>query len=236
MTVTGNLFLGISAANGNAVVSGGTSRLTAFTYNQQTGSLSPGQTADFGKGQPDVYQPSGDIAFVSTDFPSKVDGRRFGITVASLPSLQIQNQIGLLSGNIPSQALPFGARSANFPVVSTSFQAGGSLCLAGATPDGFTVVCNPGNAQQSLRFDVAGTSNALGVAAGGSRSFVVTLNGNSLSLLTFDVSGLPTSGPVLVSSEQLATGVSPPVAVAASPDGSRVVVAANQNGLFVSSR
>jgi hypothetical protein len=231
--VNGQLFSGISAANGSAVVSGGTSLLQTFTYDGQ-GRLSPGATADFGRGQPDVYQPSGDIAFVSTDFFATIEGRRFGITVAMLPSLQVLNMIGLLGGGIPSQATPFSQRSANFPVVSASFLAqGGNLCMLGVSPDGFTVMCDVRN-PSSTRFDVAGTRDALGIAVGGTKAYVATLSdAGNLALVAYDLSSLPNSAPILVGTTQLDTGVSPPIAAAASPDGSRVVVA-TPNGLMVS--
>jgi len=231
ISVPGTPSTGVSASGGKAVVSGGTSRLQTFTYTN-AGVLQTGPDADYGLGQPDVYQPNGNTMYVSTDFDEpRPNGLRFGITVARLPDLKILNQIGL------QDSFPERRRGgANFPVVSTSYSsAGQGVCLVAISPEsGLVVVCNPESSNSSRRFDIPGTSGARGVAVGGDRAFVVKLVDGDLSLITLDLSPINNGNtPVSLDTKVLVTSLSPPVAVAASLDGTTVVVAANSAGILL---
>jgi glycerol uptake facilitator-like aquaporin len=231
VAIPGSLFLGVAAVSGTVVVSGGEGLIQSFAFNA-AGALAaaPTATADFGRSQPDVIMANSALAYVSTDFTVAAEaalGNRYGITVASLPSLQVQNQIPL------TDVLDNSNSNANFPVQLAAYQTPlGIECVLGATQSGFTVVCNPGVPAVANRFDLPNTANALSVAVGDNLAFVLTLNNAGLlTLLTFNLAGLPGSPPVGISSETVANAVHfGPVAVAASPDGARVVVARGSNG------
>ncbi len=104
--VPGEPFNGISARNGNLVVSGGTRHLEYFQYDA-SGEISGPATFGRDRGHPDVLlSDNGQVAFASTDFnlDRKVNGARFGILALSLGTeLQIPteiDQIGITEAGI----------------------------------------------------------------------------------------------------------------------------------------
>lgn len=110
-------FSGISAAHGTAIVSGGTSKLTVWRYDRG-GLTGPADSADFGRGQPDVlvsrYRP---LAWISTHYR----GPAFGLDVAGLGPGTIRHLASL-----PLERAGFttgGARPASFPIESAELSA-----------------------------------------------------------------------------------------------------------------
>ena len=86
--VNGGPFTGVSAANGNVVVSGGTTHLNYRKYDTN-GKLSTAESI-FGRdrGHPDVLLSSdGAVAYLSTDFNDIVDDAEFGIVTILLDDL-----------------------------------------------------------------------------------------------------------------------------------------------------
>lgn len=105
-------FSGVSAASGLCVVSGGTSRLTAWRYSVD--SLDgPFATADLGRGQPDVLVATdGRTVYVSTHFR----GPYFGLNILRLDADSLRT-IATLSID-GAGFTPGGAKPANFPIES----------------------------------------------------------------------------------------------------------------------
>lgn len=101
-------FSGVSAAGGRAVVSGGTSRLSAWRYDAH-GSLALLDSADLGRGQPDVTLDSaGRRAFVPTHYW----GPYFGLNVLELtPRIREVARIEIEGAGFTTG----GAKPANFP-------------------------------------------------------------------------------------------------------------------------
>jgi hypothetical protein len=105
-------FSGVSASNGVVVVSGGTSRLTAWRYDASgiaTDSV-PFATADLGRGQPNVLLANG-VAFVATHYW----GPYFGLNVVRLG---VAGQLSA-AGKLELDGAGFtdgGAKPANFPI------------------------------------------------------------------------------------------------------------------------
>jgi hypothetical protein len=107
-------FSGVAAANGVVIVSGGTSRLTAWRYDGAGALSGPYATADLGRGQPDVLlSRDARVAYVSTHYR----GPRFGLDiVATAPDRR--GMLPLL-GRLPLEEAGFtdgGAKPASFPV------------------------------------------------------------------------------------------------------------------------
>lgn len=105
-------FSGVAAAGGVAIVSGGTSQLTAWHYDSSGTFHGPVATADLGRGQPDVLlSHDGTLAFVATH----TFGPYFGLTILradttgaleTLATLELDGA-GFTRG---------GAKPANFPI------------------------------------------------------------------------------------------------------------------------
>ena len=103
-------FSGVSSADGIVVVSGGTSSLSAWTYDSAGALLGPIATADFGRGQPDVLLTNTHRLFVSTHYW----GPYFGVDVARLDAGTVP-----LLGKLELDGAGFttgGAKPANFPM------------------------------------------------------------------------------------------------------------------------
>jgi len=115
--VTGSLrdvpvgpFSGVSANDSMVVVSGGTSRLTAWRYDSSGVASQPFASTDLGRGQPDVIVARGGLLFVSTHYW----GPYFGVDVARL-----DGDSARLLGEVSIDGAGFttgGAKPANFPM------------------------------------------------------------------------------------------------------------------------
>lgn len=135
-------FSGVAAANGVAIVSGGTSELTLHRY-ARDGRLHEGVASlDLGRGQPDVVlSRDGRLAVVSTHFSFLAD--TFGFTTLALddgdeharddalPAARIAARVTIDGAGYA----PGGARPANFPLEAAldgptlAITAAGSLAL-----------------------------------------------------------------------------------------------------------
>jgi hypothetical protein len=105
-------FSGVSAANGVVIVSGGTSRVSAWRYDSSGALAGPVATVDFGRGQPDVLLTRAHRLLVSTHY----QGPRFGVDVARLDpggaSLAVLGRLELEGAGFTSG----GTKPANFPI------------------------------------------------------------------------------------------------------------------------
>jgi len=110
-TVPVGPFSGVSASQGIAVVSGGTSRLTAWRYDASglARDTVPFATADLGRGQPDVLLANG-VAFVATHYW----GPYFGLDVVPIRTGEpaATSKLELDGGGFTDG----GAKPANFPI------------------------------------------------------------------------------------------------------------------------
>lgn len=107
-------FSGVSAARGLAVVSGGTSRLSAWRFDERGALAGPIATADFGRGQPDVLVTVSGLLLASTHRW----GPYFGVSLARLDdrngALTKLSAVELPGAGFSSG----GAKPANFPLES----------------------------------------------------------------------------------------------------------------------
>ncbi|MEO0649360.1 MAG: hypothetical protein AAFZ65_01620 [Planctomycetota bacterium] len=213
-------FAGVSAGGGRVVTSGGTSLLRVYTYDA-AGQLSASfASADLGTGQPDVLvDPTGDQAFVSTDFSGTVGGSGFGITIINLfnppASPTVFAQIGIPGAGFT----PGGGGPANFAIESARVD---DLLLV-ASGAGLTVVDLAAQTVLPFGIGISGVS----VDASSTRAFVVGTT-PLRSLVRVDISN-PAAPQVLASDSFAAPGTFTGVAT----DGEHVVVAGNAGGLFV---
>ena len=105
-------FAGVSCAQGRCVVSGGTSRLTAWRYDRNGILSGPVDSADLGRGQPDVtLSADGRRAFVSTHFW----GPYFGLDLLSVSDAGRVEKLGELAID-GAGFTAGGSRPANFPI------------------------------------------------------------------------------------------------------------------------
>jgi hypothetical protein len=106
-------FSGVSARGGLAVVSGGTSSLSAWRYDAAGTLTGPTATTDLGRGQPDVLvAPDGSHAYVSTHYW----GPYFGLDVLRYDSA---SRALTLLAELRLEGAGFtegGAKPANFPI------------------------------------------------------------------------------------------------------------------------
>jgi len=102
-------FSGVSAAHGVAVVSGGTSALSSWSYDA-TGALGDVAHIDLGRGQPDALVGDAGTVFVSTHYW----GPYFGLDVVrrDSASLRVVARVRLTDAGFTTG----GAKPANFPV------------------------------------------------------------------------------------------------------------------------
>jgi hypothetical protein len=111
-------FSGVSASGGICIVSGGTSSLTAWTYDSLGTLFGPVATTDLGRGQPDVLVTAeGKQAFVSTHYW----GPYFGLSRLRVDTAPLRLTE---AGTAPLDGAGFsvgGARPANFPIEATAF-------------------------------------------------------------------------------------------------------------------
>jgi len=219
---TTNFFSGISAANGRVVVSGGTSFLTARSYDANGNLGTDVGSIDLGAGQPDVLiSPNGERAFVSTDFSGTFNGQGFGITFLDVrtSSLNIESRTGLAGAGFTT-GFQFPA---NFPIESAL--SGNSLLVAHG--GGLSILdATTGGLQRAIPLGFP----AVSVDAEGDTAFIVGQSGGTNSFLAeLDLSNT-TSQPVV----QTLTGIPQVTGVAANSQF--IVIAANNNGLQVIER
>jgi len=218
-------FAGVSAAGGIVAVSGGTGRLSAYSYDA-TGSLSASPAlTDLGIGQPDILLAAADggaIGFVSTDFMGRVDGVDFGLSVIAINrTLAMPTLLGRFG--IPGSGFTAGARQpANFPVESAVF--GDTLYVAHG--GGISVFDVTAPAQTSLRATIDPGFPAVNIDADGDILFVVAA-APAARLAIIDVSDA--SAPQLVQSIDLSGGDPTGVAVSVS----HIAIADARRGVMI---
>lgn len=169
-------FSGVSAAGGLCIVSGGTSQLSAWTYDSTGALVGPVAMADYGRGQPDVVvAPGGRQAFVSTHFW----GPKFGLTRVRFDAARRELTA---AGSVPLDGAGFtagGARPANFPIEAATMGADTVLVAHARGLAVFVAQGDSGLARGPL-VDVGGPAvnvdamgNVAAVAAGGDAPAVV---------------------------------------------------------------
>jgi hypothetical protein len=161
-------FSGVSAAGGVVVVSGGTSRLTAWSLDSRA-TLAAMDTIDLGRGQPDVLVAPGGVLYVSTHYR----GSYFGLDVvrrdATSAALTRVAQVELKGAGFTAG----GAKPANFPVESALLDAT-TLLVAHRNGLAEIDVTRPDSARIVRVIDVGGPAvnvdardGVVGVAVGG---------------------------------------------------------------------
>lgn len=138
-----------------------------------------------------------------------------------------------VDGTVIQEAAPATGAVANFRLQSTSYKKKDQgLCQLATNPDaGLVVLCNEGDPSSQQSFVVAETQGAQSVAVSGDRAFVVRLIGEKLRLDLVDLAPLDNNNaPKFLCFRSLTffadDSISPPVSVAASPDGQQVLVVA----------
>jgi hypothetical protein len=110
-------FSGVTARAGVVIVSGGTSRMTAWRYDRHGRLGEVPATADLGRGQPDaVLSDDGTVAYVATHFR----GPRFGLSLVGVDSAPLRLHP---LGHVALDGAGFtagGAKPANFPIAAAS--------------------------------------------------------------------------------------------------------------------
>ncbi len=179
-------FTGVSAANGQVVVSGGTGQLSVLNYDENGVLGTSISRIDLGVGQPDVLiADDGQTAFVSTDFAGLVDSESFGVTLIDVPtapsSISILDRAGIDgAGFSPGVAGP-----ANFPIESA--QLGERLFVASGR--GISVFDVSNSEQLSPVTEILLDTNPVNVDAVGNQLFVVG-NSPSPTLTVIDIADL----------------------------------------------
>lgn len=217
--VQGGPFNGISAKNGNLVVSGGTTFLNRFTYNSE-GELSGPVTFGRDRGHPEVLlSENGQFAFVSTDF----DGVRYGIT-----SLYIGNELdvpGIVSeldldgsGFTPGVTKPVG-----FPIQSSVID----NHLLVAHGGGLTIIqlVEEGGFGTSFTLDIG--LSGISVATEADRAYVIGYQNDTPSMVAIDISDI--NNPSIISTVALNTN-DIPTSIAIGMN--RIYIAAGKTGIL----
>jgi hypothetical protein len=175
-------FSGVSAAGGLCVVSGGTSRLSAWRYDTRGALSGPVDTLDLGRGQPDVLVTPGGVLFVSTHYW----GPHFGLGVARFDSAS--GRLEQLA-DLPLEGAGFtagGAKPANFPIESALL--GDTLLVA--TARGLEVIDVRDARRPLLRTTIDLGGPAVNVDVAGRRA-AVTVAGAAPALVVLDFARTP---------------------------------------------
>ena len=180
-------FSGVAAAAGSVIVSGGTSRLTMWSYDAGGMVRGPTATANLGRGQPDVLLArDGRIAYVSVHRW----GPYFGLDVVPLRPDSQRVLSPLARVDLPGAGFTTGgARPANFPIESALLD---DSTLLIATARGVVVVrvSDPGHVSVAATIDVGGP--AVNVDANDRRAAVAVGGGApAVALLDFSKDGRP---------------------------------------------
>lgn len=216
-------FAGVSATAGIAVVSGGTSRLTAWRYDREGILEAPAATADLGRGQPDVLlAATRRLAYVSTHY----SGPSFGLDIVGLerPDTRLEKL-----GRLKLDGAGFtvgGARPATFPIEAAELSADTVLVAHGS---GLAIIgtADPSRPRLLARIDLGGPAvsvDALGPTA------AVSVSGGHPAIVLVDFGG---AAPRIVRRLKLPPGTLP-ASVALIPE--RVMVAAGRQGVLVFDR
>ncbi|MEO9485602.1 MAG: hypothetical protein ABJG47_19235 [Ekhidna sp.] len=223
LTVEGGPFNGISASNGNLVVSGGTTFLNRFKYSNN-GELEGPVTFGRDRGHPDVLlSDDGQAAFISTDFDGGVNG--FGVT-----SLYIgdQLQIPFIASElrILESGITIGVTGpVGFPIQTATYNDN----LIVAHGGGLTIISLIENyvfdTSTNVDIGISGVSLAMDSNIG----YIIGYQGEIPTLVKVDLSDI--SSPILVSSESLPTEGNIPTSIALGDTD--IYIAAGTAGLIV---
>lgn len=215
-------FSGVSASAGLCVVSGGTSRLTAWRYDSAGVLTGPIATADLGRGQPDVLVAAdGRRLYVSTHYR----GPSFGLDVLGYePAVERLER----RAEFPLDGAGFtagGAKPANFPIAAASL-GGDSVLVAYGRGVGVIAAAAPERPTLEETIDVGGP--AVSIAVRGTAA-LVAVSGSHPALVILDFSGPPR----IVNRIPLPAGTLPTGVALTS---AQAVVAARDRGVLVFDR
>ena len=173
-------FSGVSAASGIAVVSGGTSRLTAWRYDRSGLQDSvPFATLDLGRGQPNaLVSHDGRVIYVATHRK----GPHFWLDLVRVTGDRLEP-----AGALELEGAGFtagGAKPANFPIALAELGADTLLVADGA---GLAVVEVSRPAAPVLRTVIPLEGSGVGLTLNGTRA-LVSVAGKQPALVLFDCS------------------------------------------------
>lgn len=219
--VQGGPFNGISAKNGNLVVSGGTTFLNRFTYNPE-GELSGPVTFGRDRGHPDVLlSENGQFAFISTDGPFEVE--RFGITSLYIGNgLEIPAIVSELE--IPGSGFSIGVtKPVGFPIQSSIID----NHLLVAHGGGLTIIqlVEEGGFGSSFTLDIG--LSGISVATEADRAYVIGYQNDTPSVVALDISDI--NNPAIISTVALNTN-DIPTSIAIGMN--RIYIAAGETGIL----
>lgn len=210
-------FSGVSAARGLCIVSGGTSELTAWTYDTHGSLTGPVATIDLGRGQPDVLVGDRGLIYVSTHY----QGPYFGLDIVRYDSASG----GLIKlAELPLDDAGFtagGAKPANFPIEAALF---GHDTVLVASAVGLSLIETrvPSHPRLVAAFELGGPAVSVDVAG---RVAAVTVAGDAPALVLLDF----TSIPLQQRRVPLPVGTFP---AGVALGGPRAAVAAGRNGVL----
>lgn len=223
VTVQGGPFNGISALNGNLIVSGGTTYLNRFTYTNDGKLHGP---IDFGRdrGHPDVLlSEDGQAAFISTDFDGGVNG--FGVTSLFIGN-QLQIPFILSELRIPESGFTIGVtKPVGFPIKTATLN--NNLIVAHG--GGLTIINLIENYvfDQSENIDIGISSVAITID--NDIAYVIGYQNETPMLVRVDLSDI--NNPLILSTEILETGNNLPTSIAVSDN--EIYIAAGTAGLII---
>ncbi|WP_425391064.1 hypothetical protein [Ekhidna sp.] len=224
IAVEGGPFNGISAKNGNLIVSGGTTFLERFTYSS-SGKLSHPITFGRDRGHPDVLLSSdGQAAFVSTDFGIGLDIDRFGVMSLFIgDNLEIPSVISELG--IPESGFTTGVTTpVGFPIQTDIY--GDHLLVAHGS--GLTIIRLIDNyVFQSASFFNTGI-DATSITIADNNAFIIGFEETQPVLIQIDLSDI--NNPRVLSQQPLQTDGSIPTSIAIGTND--IYIAAGSSGLL----
>ena len=222
--VEGGPFNGISAVNGNVVISGGTTFLNRFRYDNNGNIKGP---VNFGRdrGHPDVLlSRNGQYAYISADFGFGLDIDRFGVMSLFIgDDLEIPAVISELG--IPEAGFTEGTtKPVGFPIQSSLFDDhllvahGGGLTIVELAQEGVF-----GNSNL-----IATNVSGISVTADGNNAYLIGYDGDSPVLVAIDLADI--NNPVIISQNTLPTNGETPTSVAVGSND--VYIAAGNSGII----
>ncbi len=223
ITVEGGPFNGISASNGNLIVSGGTTFLNRFTYSQ-TGKLRGPVNFGRDRGHPDVLlSQDGQAAFVSTDFDGGVNG--FGVTSLFVGG-QLQIPFVISELRIFDSGTTIGVtRPVGFPIQTTIFN--NHLIVAHGGGLTFIDLIENYVFGNSTNMDIG--INSISLATDSDIAYVIGYLNENPTLIRLDISNI--DSPVLSGSESLNTNGNIPTSIAIGAN--EIYIAAGDAGILV---